>query len=347
MEYPKISIITPSYNRGKFIEQTILSILDQGYPNLEYIIIDGGSTDETVEIIRKYENRLSYWISEKDNGQSDAINKGFIRATGEVINWINSDDYMEPGSLAKIAESFRDPKINAVTTVVRNFIEGSIAWHEQTSIMSSATNYIAKGFNNQPGTFFRKSVWDRYFPLPKQFRYTMDQYLWFCYWMENSIENFKIEQYSTVNFRRHSESKTSSSLEDEIFNKLGKVFFNEHNLLFWSYFIPLSEEKAKVLETYFYPGYDYQNAIMRFDSKMSTVTEVNETLYNSYLIELLKEDYRHGNFKRLEENLHHCSIRFLEPVDIAILKSLKKKLRFRGLINIYRAIYWNFRKLFK
>ncbi|AEE50739.1 glycosyltransferase family 2 protein [Haliscomenobacter hydrossis] len=122
-EWPKISIITPSYNQGKFIEETIRSVLLQNYPNLEYIIIDGGSTDDTVEIIQKYERWITYWISEKDDGQSHAINKGYRIATGEIINWLNSDDLLTQNSLFLIASCFLvEPRIDWVTgfRVVRN-----------------------------------------------------------------------------------------------------------------------------------------------------------------------------------------------------------------------------------
>ena len=105
---PKISIVTPSFNQGRFLEETILSVLNQRYPNLEYIVIDGGSTDESVDIIRRYENRLAYWISERDNGQVPAINKGLEQATGDIFAFINSDDVYLPGAFAAVAEYFEN-----------------------------------------------------------------------------------------------------------------------------------------------------------------------------------------------------------------------------------------------
>lgn len=105
-EWPRLSIITPSYNQGKFLEATIRSVLLQGYPNLEYIIIDGGSTDNSLEIIKKYDKYLFYWHSQKDRGQADAINQGLEKSTGEIIGWINSDDLYVQGSFSKVVKTF-------------------------------------------------------------------------------------------------------------------------------------------------------------------------------------------------------------------------------------------------
>jgi glycosyltransferase involved in cell wall biosynthesis len=125
---PRISIVTPSYNQAKYLPETIESILSQDYPNLEYIIVDGGSTDGSAEIIRKYASHLAYWVSEKDSGQSEAINKGLHRATGNLFNWINSDDVLFPGALRKIAEAFeRNPEADLIVGCnARSDAEGRI-----------------------------------------------------------------------------------------------------------------------------------------------------------------------------------------------------------------------------
>jgi glycosyltransferase involved in cell wall biosynthesis len=115
---PKISIVTINYNGGAWLERTILSVLNQGYPNLEYVVIDAGSKDNSLDIIRKYESRLHYWISEPDNGMYEAIQKGFDKTTGDIMGWLNSDDVYHPKALVKLAEVFTDnPEIKWLTGV--------------------------------------------------------------------------------------------------------------------------------------------------------------------------------------------------------------------------------------
>lgn len=113
--FPRISLVIPSFNQGKFIAATLQSIVDQRYPNLELIVVDGGSTDDTLEVINRYESYLSWWVSEADSGQAEAINKGFSRSTGEIMAWINSDDLVAPGAFLRVADCFvRNPEVHAI-----------------------------------------------------------------------------------------------------------------------------------------------------------------------------------------------------------------------------------------
>jgi len=160
--FPKISIVTPNYNQGEYLEQTIRSVLDQGYPNLEYIIIDGGSTDSSLEIIKKYEKQLTYWISEKDNGMYEAIQKGFERSTGEIMGWINSDDILFPSSLKRISSLFNSYTqiewlggcaltINSESDIV--YANAQRKWN-RFMYYTGDFKYI-----QQEGTFWRRSLW--------------------------------------------------------------------------------------------------------------------------------------------------------------------------------------------
>jgi glycosyltransferase involved in cell wall biosynthesis len=154
--WPRISLVTPSYNQGDFIEETIRSVLLQGYPNLEYMIIDGGSTDQTVEVIRRYEKWLTYWVSKKDRGQSQAINKGLARATGELFNWVNSDDFLLPGALAAVGGASR--RDEAIASAVLNFGVGPAQIIENKGL--SPARLIAGDLDaayHQPGLWLRPS----------------------------------------------------------------------------------------------------------------------------------------------------------------------------------------------
>lgn len=228
----KITIITPSFNQGHFIEQTIQSVLDQQYPNLEYIIIDGGSKDNSVEIIKKYEKYLSYWVSEKDKGQSDAINKGLSRATGDIVNWLNSDDYYEPNTLDIIARAFQDPQVSVVCGRSRLFRDNNeTAYYSQGTDVYPANLAKTIGWArmDQPETFFRKTAVDKMGLLDVRLHYLMDRDWWIKYLFLFGLEGVKVTSDVMVNYRLHPESKTVSQLpnfqieHDSFYHSLAKI----------------------------------------------------------------------------------------------------------------------------
>jgi len=180
--YPKISIVTPSFNQGQYLEKTILSVLDQNYPNLEYIIIDGGSTDNSVDIIKKYEKHLKCWVSEPDRGQSHAINKGFEHATGDLMAWLNSDDYYMPGALHKVAEvAMAKPEAGAIIGAGQFVNEsGKVKLYKEPAevTLESLYDWLDIFHFMQSSCFFRKNVWDKCGPLDEQIHIAMDLNLW-------------------------------------------------------------------------------------------------------------------------------------------------------------------------
>jgi glycosyltransferase involved in cell wall biosynthesis len=180
MRWPKISIVTPSYNQARYIGATIESVLDQGYPNLEYIIIDGGSDDGSAEIIEGYSDRLAYWVSEPDAGQTDALIKGFRRSTGEIMGWLCSDDLHQPHTLREVAQTFAQDPRRQVVYGDSAWIDGEgdfIKWKKEIAfnrfIWMHDHNYLP-----QPSTFWRRDVYERVGGLDPQWNLAMDADLW-------------------------------------------------------------------------------------------------------------------------------------------------------------------------
>jgi len=178
--FPTISVITPSFNQGKFLERTILSVLNQGYPNLEFIIIDGGSSDESVDIIREYSDLLTYWVSEPDGGQVDAINKGLKRATGEWLCWQNSDDIFLPRAFACLAENaIKYPNAGLIIGNMRLIDENDRPLREIRYVNPDHGAMLAEGMlmANQ-AAFWRREVQDRIGLLNENYQCSFD-YDWF------------------------------------------------------------------------------------------------------------------------------------------------------------------------
>ena len=214
INYPRISIITPSYNQGKFIEETINSIITQGYPNLEYIIIDGGSHDSTVDIIKKYEKQINYWVSEPDHGQADAINKGLSRCSGEIFGWINSDDMLLPGALFKIAQAYQNTPEAIICGDVINFHENSTGEMLIVQKNISFKSLMAIPFSDtswhQPGIFIPLKWIKQVGLLDESFRYSFDEDLLLRILRVTGVHYLKVP---VAKFRLHQQSKTVAEFD--------------------------------------------------------------------------------------------------------------------------------------
>ncbi len=216
MNLPKITIITPSFNQGNFIEETINSILSQNYSNLEYIIIDGKSTDNTVEVIKKYEKHITYWESQKDKGQSEAINKGMRKATGDILTWICSDDLLLENSLQKAANYFlENPTASLIHGKTKTFGEGyedkiTAGFHSDLSI-----DYFTHMCFPQPSSFFKRNIFEKQSYEINGNKNLVDESLHYCMDYDlllRTVLNYDILQVDELfsAYRLHPASKTVS-----------------------------------------------------------------------------------------------------------------------------------------
>lgn len=231
MSLPKITIVTPSFNQGKYLEDTILSVLGQGYPNLEYIIIDGGSTDGSLDIIRKYERQLAWWVSERDNGLYHALQKGFERSSGEIMAWLNADDIYHPKSLFTVADIFgRFGQVKWIMGANTFFDEGGRAflyddlpygqrWSRRRLVLFDGR------FIQQESVFWRRELWDlagsaidQNHPLAADFE------LWLRF---SRHERLYSTSFMLGGFRFRTENQKSYNQRDQYLNEVKQLLANE------------------------------------------------------------------------------------------------------------------------
>ena len=223
---PKISIITPSFQQARYLERTFRSVLSQDYPALEYIVIDGGSTDGSVDIIRRFEKQLTYWCSEKDNGQSDAINKGLARATGDIVGWINSDDTLAPGALHAIGQYYARHPAAEFLYGHANLIDSEDRVMRRLFAIPANADELLRFNRNlfaQPGTTWRRRLHDRIGFLDTNLSCTMD-----CdfYVRAAKVTRLHLLPRHLASLRIHDETKsnTNKALFDQEHIDLGKRY---------------------------------------------------------------------------------------------------------------------------
>lgn len=279
--FPKISIVTATYNRADFLEKTILSLINQNYPNLEYIVIDGGSTDTTLDIIEKYQDNISYWVSEKDNGMYDAIQKGFEQSTGDIMGWLNSDDEYFEWTFAILAKIFnRFDEVEWVTTnqlasideqsspIIFSQKEGySQAGYLRGEHLPSPNRKFKMSYIMQESTFWRRSLWDKAgSTLDTSLRYAGDADLWFRFFKDAILYDVSLP---LAKFRVHGNQITGTSRQEyntEVELLLQKYEDKEFNWLtahlrgFFKQYTPL-----KLRRLAYYLGFMHKSYQLRYD----------------------------------------------------------------------------------
>ncbi len=221
---PKISIVTPSFNQAQFLEEAIRSVLDQNYPNLEYVVVDGGSTDGSVDLIRRYADGLTWWVSERDGGQYDALNKGFAHTSGEILGWLNSDDKYLPWTFRSLAEAFSLPQVEWVTSRFHLFWDQSgqaVRCEEHPGFSRELVlrggalpgcGWPAWAFVQQESTFWRRSLWERTGSrLDSSCSLAADFDLWIRFAQSAELYTFPVP---LAGFRQHPSQQTAQRMPE-------------------------------------------------------------------------------------------------------------------------------------
>lgn len=328
---PKISIVTPSFNQGQFIEQTIDSVLSQNYSRLEYFIMDGGSTDNTIEIIKKYSKHLTHWVSEPDRGQSDAINKGLRLSTGEVFNWLNSDDYYEPNTLEFVGTQFLQKDCLVLCGKSRIFNEnGTEYFSTGTDIYKdNLPKTIGWARIDQPETFISKHLLDQIGLVNEELDYVMDKELWMRILFQTDLKNIYTSDTILANFRLHPNSKTiatAANFEHEM-DSLCHTIASNYSL----------NRIIQGLESTFELSTKKTNTLLNTSNENLVSSALNYYLFKRFL-----ELYTSNNYKSAKNLLNYILADSLDNEEqkqiMQIIKRMNMPILFKKIFNAFKSI---------
>jgi glycosyltransferase involved in cell wall biosynthesis len=317
LKMPKISIITPCFNAENYIEQTILSIIEQDYDNLEYIIIDGGSTDGTINIIKKYEDQITYWASEPDRGQSDAINKGIAKATGDIFNWINADDYLEKGILKLIANEFSDNEIDVLCTNTMLFNESGMIHRNGSDEMNLDLFTLLNSTGlNQMGMYWSMTKIKALNGLNHAFNYSMDLDLFKRYLFTFGSKAISFRNIISGYFRMSEDSKTGSNFSENF-----HLFEAENNAALIQY-VKIIDSRFEASLKLLFPNYKTDLAELPVHSDIP-ITQVDQWLQDLFYKKI--QGYFYANdFKRASSLLQLLPLEHFESLKQKDLRSYKR-----------------------
>ncbi len=324
---PRITIVTPSFNQGRFIEKTIRSVLLQNYPNLEFIVIDGGSTDETIEVLAKYSKWIDHFVSEKDNGQSDAINKGLIECTGDIFNWLISVDYYHDDCFCVLASIFVPGQSKLIAGDYRIFHDDGTEDDKLIDFKLQPTleQTLAIVLLNQPSCFFDLESLRKLGELNVSLQYVMDQDIFKRFLFAFGQDDIVYVSKLLTHFRIHSESKTYQFR-----------FQNEYNRIFASIAKKCGLVKeAKLLEEIHgikdYKGYEFE---FEFDAR---TTEIAIGAIQNVLYQTARKASTTENFKLLNKCVSLMVVKYLNKYQKSYANRLKLKRTLRKF-NILPAL---------